>query len=130
MSEVPSARSGTARAALGDFGERLAAHHLEAAGIRILERKVRVKAGEIDLIVRDGAEIAFVEVRTRRGPAGEAAASFTQAKLQRMWRCALQWCLAANVPDEQARLDAVVVELSGNGVVRNVEHFRGVGPRS
>ncbi len=115
--------------ALGDFGERLAAHHLEAAGLRILERKVRTKAGEIDLIAREGADIAFVEVRTRRGPAGEAAGSFTQAKLQRMWRCALQWCVAENVSLDSARLDAVIVELSGAGVVRSVEHFRGLGPR-
>ena len=115
--------------ALGDFGERLAAHHLEAAGLQIIERKVRTKAGEIDLIAREGTDLAFVEVRTRRGPPGQAAGSFTQAKLHRMWRCALQWCITADVSADRARLDAVIVELNGSGVVRSVEHFRGLGPR-
>src|SRR4029079_17024567 len=53
----------TARRALGDFGERIAAHRLEADGLVIAARNVRTPSGEVDLIARDGPETGFVTVR-------------------------------------------------------------------
>jgi putative endonuclease len=47
-------------------GEERAALHLRLRGYRILERNYRVASGEIDLIARRGAVLAFVEVKTRR----------------------------------------------------------------
>ena len=75
----------TARRDLGDFGERVAAHRLESMGMSVIERNVRIGRIEIDLVARDGDEVVFVEVRTRRGPAGLAAESVSPAKLRRMW---------------------------------------------
>ena len=50
---------------LGDFGERLAAAHLEAKGYRIRERNFRTREGEIDIIAERGGTLVFVEVRNR-----------------------------------------------------------------
>ena len=50
---------------VGLDGERLAAEFLTRKGYAILARNYRVRQGEIDLIVRRGETVAFVEVRAR-----------------------------------------------------------------
>lgn len=62
----PGERRSDPRRALGRLGEKLAAHHLERRGFAILDRNVRTRHGEIDLIAFDGVTLAFVEVKTRR----------------------------------------------------------------
>jgi putative endonuclease len=49
----------------GRAAEQAAADFLHAAGWRILGRNVRVGRGELDLIMRRGAVLAFVEVKAR-----------------------------------------------------------------
>jgi putative endonuclease len=51
--------------ASGREGESRAAWFLRLRGWRILDRRVRTAAGEIDLIARKGKLVAFVEVKTR-----------------------------------------------------------------
>ena len=92
----------------------------------IVERNVRIGRTEIDLVARDGDEIVFVEVRTRRGAAGLAAESVNQGKLRRMWESAIGYCEARAIALEQVRIDVVAVDLDGKGAARSVEHFRGV----
>ncbi len=50
----------------GREGERQAALYLQLKGWRILDRRRKTPAGEIDLIARRGGLIAFVEVKWRR----------------------------------------------------------------
>ena len=114
------------RRQLGDFGERVAAHRLEAAGMTVVARKVRTRGGEIDLVAHDGDDVVFVEVRTRRAVAGLAAASLTPVKLQRMWQCAMDYCEAAGVAPGRARLDVISIDLGPRGETATIEHFRGV----
>ncbi len=49
----------------GREGERRAAWWLWLRGWRILDRRVRTPAGEVDLVARKGNLVAFVEVKTR-----------------------------------------------------------------
>lgn len=49
----------------GRRGERIAAWWLRLQGWDILDRRVRTKAGEVDLVARRDGLIAFVEVKTR-----------------------------------------------------------------
>lgn len=49
----------------GREGETRAAWFLRLKGWRILDRRVRTPAGEVDLVARRGNLIAFVEVKTR-----------------------------------------------------------------
>lgn len=112
------------RQRLGSFGERVAAAHLEAKGYRIVGRNFRCREGEIDIIAEDGGGLAFVEVRTRRGSAmGSAVESLTPLKGARILAAAEAYCLRNAGAPEQRRIDVVVVELSPEGRVENVEHI-------
>ncbi|TMG83752.1 MAG: YraN family protein, partial [Betaproteobacteria bacterium] len=53
----------------GAAAEALAARFLMARGLSIVGRNYRCRGGEIDLIVRDGKTLVFVEVRLRRSQA-------------------------------------------------------------
>lgn len=78
----------------GDAAEATAARHLEAHGLVVLERQVRFREGELDLVCRDGHTLVFVEVRLRRNPRfGGAAASVDRAKQQRLVRAAQHYLL-------------------------------------
>lgn len=120
------ARQPTARQRLGDFGERLAAQRLEAAGLRVIATKVRLKRGEIDLIAEDGDDLVFVEVRTRRANSGAAAESLVPVKLRRMWQCAIDYCDANTIDPARIRIDAVSIDLDPGGRIQAFEHFRGI----
>jgi putative endonuclease len=54
----------------GRDGERRAAWWLWLKGWKILARRVRTPAGEVDLVVRRGNLVAFVEVKSRKTDAG------------------------------------------------------------
>jgi putative endonuclease len=51
---------------LGALGERRAAWFYRLRGYRIVERNARLRSGEIDLVVRRGGLLVFVEVKTRQ----------------------------------------------------------------
>lgn len=64
--EVKSAtrrRRGQVANLAGRLAEDSVAARYEAEGCKVLQARWRGQAGEIDLIVRDGAEIVFVEVK-------------------------------------------------------------------
>jgi putative endonuclease len=113
------------RQQLGDFGERAARAHLEAKGLRIVDRKFRTRETEIDLVAIDGEQAVFVEVRTRRGAyEGMAALSVTRTK-QRKLLSAVQHYLEAHPEYEQMplRIDVVAIELDQDGRLRSVDHI-------
>jgi putative endonuclease len=77
------------RAARGAACESIAALFLEAHGLEVLARNLRCRAGELDLVCRDGDVLAVVEVRQRaRDDYGGALASVTAAKQRRIIRAA------------------------------------------
>lgn len=50
---------------IGRWGEELALKMLEAAGCELVCKNFWQNGGELDLVVRDGEYLAFVEVRAR-----------------------------------------------------------------
>lgn len=70
---------------VGREAERRAERLLTAAGLRLLTRNYRCRAGEIDLVMADGVELVFVEVRFRRGIRfGGPIGSIDRAKQRRI----------------------------------------------
>jgi putative endonuclease len=120
----PPYRTGPRRRRFGDFGERVAASHLEAKGYSILERNWSTKEGEIDLIASRGANLVFVEVRSRQGRnMGGPEESITGRKAQHIRAVAAAYSqLHPEAPPNQ-RIDAVVIELDAKGRVLRVEQI-------
>ncbi|MEW6679357.1 MAG: YraN family protein [Pseudomonadota bacterium] len=94
----------------GQAAERAAEAFLLGRGLRLEARNWRCKGGEIDLVMREGATLVFVEVRAREGMAfGGAAASITAAKQARVVLAARHYLLARG-GDVPCRFDAVLVQ--------------------
>ena len=69
----------------GTWAEDLACRHLINHGLRLVTRNYRCRHGEIDLVMRDGNILAFVEVRLRsRTDFGTAAESVDEKKQARL----------------------------------------------
>ncbi len=98
------------RSARGRAAEDAAAALLERSGYRIIARNVRLPGGEIDIIARDGATIAFVEVKARaRGTFGSAVAAVDGRKRATLRALAADWLQIA-APRAQARFDVVTFD--------------------
>ena len=73
--------------AAGAYGEQLAREYLESKGYRFLAANWWCKVGEIDLVMRDGEVLVFIEVRLRQpttfGEGLETVARDKQRKLVR-----------------------------------------------
>jgi putative endonuclease len=113
------------RKKLGDFGEQAAAAHLIKQGYTLLARKWRGPGGELDLVMRDGAELVFIEVRTRRDAAGMAEESVGPAKQARLIALAYTYLEAAALPGDIAwRIDVVALDVDRAGRIARLEHIR------
>ena len=83
------------RASLGLRGEDLACEEWCRRGYIIVERRYRTRAGEIDIIARDGPVTVFVEVRARAaGSFGTPLDSITWQKRHRLCALATQYLFA------------------------------------
>lgn len=96
----------------GQDWEGRAFDHLRAQGLVPVTRNFRCKAGEIDLVMRDGPTLVFVEVRRRASSAyGGAAASVTAAKQAKLLRAArLYLMLRHGAAPPPCRFDVVAIE--------------------
>jgi len=81
--------------ATGAAWENAALAHLKGAGLRLLTRNFSCRFGELDLVMRDGDCVVFVEVRYRGSrDRGDGAASVGAAKRTKLVRAAQVYLLA------------------------------------
>jgi len=80
-------------------GERIAARHYRLRGYRILAANVRAGGNELDLIVRRGSRLVFVEVKERADQSfGGPIAAVDREKRRRVRRAAAAWLHANPQP--------------------------------
>lgn len=73
----------------GKYYEQLAAQHLERNGLEIIRQNFLCRAGEIDLVCRDGHTLVFVEVKYRNNARfGSAVEMISSSKQQKLIRSA------------------------------------------
>jgi putative endonuclease len=99
----------------GAAAEQAAEQWLQQQGLRTVERNFRCRGGEIDLVMRDGESLVFVEVRLRTHRAfGGAAASVTRRKQQRLIQAA-RYFMACRPQWRQrpCRFDVIAIDDTG-----------------
>lgn len=119
-----SERRGSYRVRLGAWGEQFAADYLEQRGYRVLDRNVRRREGEIDLVALDGDTLVFVEVKLRRSRAmGGAVEALSVRKQRRLRELAVAY--AADHPElpEDLRIDLFAIDVEEEGGVPAVQHL-------
>lgn len=98
----------------GVEAEDAALRFLTRQGLRLQQRNYVCRMGEIDLIMRDGATLVFVEVRMRRSHTfGSAAESITPRKRSRLAAAARHYLASAHEMPA-CRFDAVLIDGNGN----------------
>ena len=98
----------------GRIGEDLAHRFLRARGCTVVARNYRTLSGsgEIDLIVWDGARLAFVEVKTRASTEfGPPESAVDAGKRERVQRAARDYARRADIPWRDTRFDIVSIVL-------------------
>lgn len=109
--------------AIGREWESEALKRLEAAGLKLLDRNYRCRAGELDLVLRDGDSVTFVEVRfRRRADFGSGAESVGHSKRRRLIAAAQHYLQRHPVlADLPCRFDVVAI---GPGANPQIEWIR------
>jgi putative endonuclease len=122
---MPIERGQDDRRALGADGEERAASFLARRGYRIEGRNVRAGGVEVDLIVRRGGLVAFVEVKTRRsGRFGAPELAVDAAKQARLVRAAGAWLSENPRRARRVRFDVVTCRPHSSGRWQ-IEHWAG-----
>jgi putative endonuclease len=105
----PSATLRRRRAeAAGRRAERWAGWWLWTQGWRILARRVRTKAGEVDLVARRGTLVAFVEVKARRS-AADLDFAIDERRLARVAAAAELLMPVYAGPGDDIRVDVLLI---------------------
>ena len=102
----------------GRHAEARAAAALEGEGWRVLARRVRTPAGELDLVAEREGLLAFVEVKAR-ATLGAAAFALGAAQRRRLLGAAEAW-LAAHPGHGAAGVRFDMIMVDGAGRVRRI----------
>jgi putative endonuclease len=115
----------TSRQSLGAAGEQLARRHLERNGFRFIAANWRCRSGELDLIMRQGETLVFIEVKTRHGDRlGTAEEAVLPRKANRLLRAAQYYLVTRpDLADVFWRIDLVAVTLDDSGVLQRLTHI-------
>lgn len=103
----------------GQEAESAALDYLTQQGLRFIDRNVRYRFGEIDLVMQDGASWVFVEVKYRSHcQFGGAIHALSHAQSQRIKRAASHF-LQLNRIDAPCRFDVIAIDPQGINWIRD-----------
>ncbi len=104
-------------------GERLAEAFLKKRGLKSIARRFNTPVGELDLVMRDGRTLVFVEVKTRSDRVfADPQDALNPAKWRRLTRAAQWFIKHRGCEDDPCRFDVVGVTLPESGDPQ-IEHF-------
>lgn len=112
------------RDALGLAGERLAERFLRRRGLKVIARRFRTPAGELDLVMRDGDAIVFVEVKTQTSRKYiDPEQRVTAEKRRRMLRAARAFLAQMRWTERACRFDVVAITAGDGGADPQIDYF-------
>jgi putative endonuclease len=119
------AKNSPAGIKLGQNGEKLACKYLKKQGYKHLFSNYQIDRGEIDLIMRQGKTIVFIEVKTRQNEnfvSGEAVVNYHKQK--HISLVARHFIHTNKLHDYPCRFDVIAVLTPDRGkpVIRHYEN--------
>lgn len=110
---------------VGRRGERAAVRWLRERGYRILETNYRWRRAEIDVIARDGSQVVFVEVKTRKVTAfGSPEGAVDRRKQAQIAKVAAHYLQVRGMEGVDCRFDVLSLREGSRPGQISVEHFR------
>ncbi len=108
----------------GLYYEKLAEQHLILHGLIAIERNYLCKYGELDLIMRDGQTLVFVEVKFRKNTQrGGANYALSTQKQQRLRRTISHYLANKKIVNQTMRIDYVAITGEKNS---NINWFKNI----
>jgi putative endonuclease len=97
--------------------ETRAREYLQRQGLELVQANYRCRLGEVDLIMRDGDTVCFIEVRFRKSlEFGGASASITRGKQRKIIKAALFFLLQhEHLANHALRFDALLIQQQSDG---------------
>lgn len=113
------------RSSLGAAAEQRAIDALVAEGYRVVERNVRLRLGELDVVAWEGDVLVFVEVRSRASARfGHAAQAVNVAKQRQVAKVAQAYLSTRSISPAPRRIRFDVVAITGDELVILRDAFR------
>lgn len=109
----------------GQDSETKAERFLCRKGYKILERNLRTRLGELDLVADDHGVLVFVEVKARTsGAFGGALLAVDRRKQAKLIRLAGQYLAQRHLSDRVCRFDVVLVQgdAESSFQIEHIEH--------
>lgn len=124
MRTVQTGGEGSSSKTTGTLGEWVAADFLERLGYRIVERNYTYgRAGEIDIVARDGEVLVFCEVKARTSDrCGEPEYAITRKKQAQLRYLATAYLYEHGIDEQEVRFDAVAITFDGR--CSKIDHFK------
>lgn len=107
----------------GRFAEEAVARHYQRAGFAIVAERWRGRAGELDLVARDGDELVFIEVKRSRSFA-RAAERVSERQIRRIFGAASEF-LAGEAEGQNTPVRFDVALVNGTGEIEVLENALG-----
>ena len=98
---------------IGRCSEEVAAEYLTQQGLKLVCQNFHSKRGEIDLVMKDGTTLVFVEVKYRKSQAfGGAISAISTGKQKKIQLCASFYLQKASLNEYNTayRFDIVAIE--------------------
>lgn len=95
----------------GQQAEHKALNYLMEQGLKLITQNYSCRLGEIDLIMRDGSYLVFIEVRFRSNMSfGDGVASITYAKRQKIIKTTSHYMIKHNIQEKfPIRFDVIAI---------------------
>lgn len=123
--KAEEAKKVPARTNRGRAAEGAVARYLERRGCQLIARNFRGKHGEIDLIIRDGSSLAFVEVKARKAGTEASLYAVDRRKQRRILAVALEYVARHRLHGVPLRFDTAAVSLDSDGHPCRLRYIRG-----
>ena len=108
----------------GAVYEKKAGAYLEEQGYVILQYNYRCRAGEVDIVARDGSFLVFCEVKYRSDRRkGSPLDAVDERKQRTIYRCAMFYLMEHRLQEVPCRFDVIGIE--GTAVTHIKDAFTG-----